>query len=190
MTEEIKKVLVPIANGSEDIESVAIIDILRRAGADVTVASIEKENIVTLARGTKVVADKNIGECTNTLYDAIALPGGMPGAERLRDCKTLIELLHKHKQGDKFIAAICATPAVVLQTHGFIDSKNATCHPSFAKNLINASHVESRVVVDGKLITSRSPGTAIEFALKIVEVLYSREKAAQIATPMLVQGVY
>jgi 4-methyl-5(b-hydroxyethyl)-thiazole monophosphate biosynthesis len=181
-----KKVLVPIADGSEDIEAVCIIDVLRRAEADVTVASVSDELQITASRGTRIVADKRIAECVDEIYDLIALPGGIPGAENLRDSKELTDMLKQQKREGRYYAAICASPAVVFQHHGLLDSTFATCHPLFVEELENRDMVESRVVVDGTCITSRAPGTAIEFALKLVEMLYGREKADEVALPMVV----
>jgi 4-methyl-5(b-hydroxyethyl)-thiazole monophosphate biosynthesis len=181
-----KKVLVPIADGSEDIEAVCIIDVLRRAEADVTVASVSGELQITASRGTRIVADKGIAECVDEIYDLIALPGGLPGAENLRDSAEMTDMLKRQKREGRFYGAICASPAVVFQHHGLLESRLATCHPSFVGELENKKMVESRVVVDGTCITSRAPGTAIEFALKLVEMLYGREKADEVALPMVV----
>src|SRR4030042_1274503 len=105
-----KRVLVPIADGTEEIEAVCIIDTLRRAGAEVTVASVDQLQ-VTASRRVQLVADARIADCTSQTYDCIALPGGMPGAEHLRDSAELIGLLRKQKQAGRFYAAICASPA-------------------------------------------------------------------------------
>ena len=180
-----KKVLVPIANGTEEIEAVCIIDILRRADALVTVASVD-QLLVTASRGVKLVADRLIADCVNETYDLIALPGGMPGAEHLRDSKDLEKLLKIQQQKGRFYAAICASPAVVLQHHGLLEQRRGTCHPSFIHQLENTDAAETRVVVDGACITSRGPGTAIEFALKLVELLYDEQKAREIAKHMVV----
>ncbi|UCG14381.1 MAG: DJ-1/PfpI family protein [Deltaproteobacteria bacterium] len=180
-----KEVLVPIADGIEEIEAVCIIDVLRRAGATVTVASVG-ELQVTASRGVKLVADKPIADCLETTYDLVALPGGMPGAEHLRDSKELELILKRQLRQERFYSAICASPAVVLQHHGLLDRLRATCHPNFVHHLDNTEEVESRVTVDGNCITSRGPGTALEFALKLVEVLYGEEKAKQVAAPMVV----
>ena len=179
-----KKVLVPIANGIEEIEAVCIIDVLRRAGASVTVASVDELQI-TASRGVKLVADTLISECLNETYDLVALPGGMPGAEHLRDSKELEAMLKRQKEQERYYGAICASPAVVLQHHGLIDQRLATSHPSFVGHLENTESVESRVVVDGTCVTSRGPGTALEFALKLVELLYGEEKAMEVAAPMV-----
>jgi 4-methyl-5(b-hydroxyethyl)-thiazole monophosphate biosynthesis len=146
-----KKILVPIANGTEEIEAVCIIDVLRRAEASVTVASVD-ELQVTASRGVKLVADKLIGDCVDETYDLVVLPGGMPGAEHLRDSKDLQRILKRQKEEGK---------------------------------LYGTDSVESRVVVDGTCVTSRGPGTALEFALKLVELLYGKEKAEEVASPMV-----
>jgi 4-methyl-5(b-hydroxyethyl)-thiazole monophosphate biosynthesis len=180
-----KKVLVPIADGSEEIEAVCIIDVLRRAGARVTVASVNGLQ-VTASRGVNLVADQLIKDCIETEYDLIALPGGIPGAEHLRDSEELTHLLKKQKDEGKLYAAICASPAVVFQHHGLLASLNATCHPFFASQLEKSDSTSSRVVVDGNCITSQGPGTAIEFALKLVELLFGKEMVDKVADPMIV----
>lgn len=180
-----KKVLVPIADGTEEIEAVSIIDTLRRAGAEVTVTSVGALQ-VTASRGVRLTADQHIDDCSDTAYDLIALPGGIPGAEHLRDNPTLTALLRRQRAEGRWLGAICAAPAVVLHHHGLLDQRRATCHPSFFEKLDPAARSEERVVVDRDCVTSRGPGTALEFALKLVEVLMSRQKAEEIARPMLV----
>ena len=180
-----KTVLVPIADGTEEIEAVCIVDVLRRAGADVTVASVDGLEI-TASRGVRILADKMIDQCLNETYDLIALPGGMPGAEHLRDSSTLTSILTKHGGQGRMYAAICAAPAVALQAHGMTSGRRATAHPAFDHLLEDRTDVDRRVVVDQNLVTSRGPGTAIEFALKLVELLYGPEKADEVAEPMLV----
>jgi 4-methyl-5(b-hydroxyethyl)-thiazole monophosphate biosynthesis len=180
-----KKVLVPIAEGTEEIEAVTIIDVLRRAGAAVTVASVSELQI-TASRGVKLVADKLIGECVDETYDLVVLPGGMPGAEHLRNSKELERILTQQKDQGRLYGAICAAPAVVFQHHGLLDQRQATCHPNFVNYLEKMDSVESRVVVDGNCVTSRGPGTALEFALKLVELLYGEDKAREVAAPMVV----
>ena len=181
-----KTVLVPVANGTEEIEAVCIIDTLRRAGARVTVASVVGEREITASRGVKLVADTLIEECMNKTYDAIVLPGGIPGAEHLRDSNILIEMLKRQQQAGRIYAAICASPAVVFQHHDLIPGRKVTCHPAFVKDLENQEMVENRVVVDGLCVTSRGPGTAIEFALTLIELLFDKEQAEKVAGPMLV----
>lgn len=179
-----KRVLVAMANGSEEIETMAPIDILRRAGAEVTIAAIGPGLQVTLSRGVKAVADIQLAEVKDQVFDAIILPGGQPGANHMRDCPVLISMLKKQQQADRWLAAICASPVVVLQTHGLLVGA-ATCHPSVERDLRDKSQLGERVVVAGKCLTSRAPGTAIEFSLKIVEVLYGLQKAQAISQQIL-----
>jgi 4-methyl-5(b-hydroxyethyl)-thiazole monophosphate biosynthesis len=178
------KALVPIADGTEETEAVSIIDVLRRAGTDVTVASVNDLQ-VTCSRGVKLTADKPIEQCSGEAWDLIALPGGTGGAENLRDSETLVSMLREHAGSGRLLGAICAAPALVLETHGLIKGRKATCHPSFADRLSNQEEIESRVVADENLVTSRGPGTAIEFALKLVELLYGRQKAEEVEKPMI-----
>ena len=177
--------LVPIADGTEEIEAVCIIDVLRRAGVSVTVASVDQLQ-VTASRGTKLVADRPIGECVDETYDLVALPGGMPAVEHLRDSKDLETILKRQRREGRLYAAICAAPVVVLQHHGLLEGRRATCHPDFAGQLRDAAEVKNRVVVDGPCVTSRGAGTALEFALKLVERLYDEQEAQKIAERMLV----
>ncbi len=177
-----KKVLVPVADGTEEIEAVCIIDVLRRAGADVTVASVGGLQI-TASRGVRITADCLVPECRNQTYDLVVLPGGIPGAEHLRDSEALREILVRQHREGRIYGAICASPAVVLESHGLLRGRKATCHPGFMDRLTEASR--DRVVVDGNCITSRGPGTALEFALKLVELLFDEKKAADVAGPMV-----
>ena len=187
MHEENRKrsVLVPIADGSEEIEAVCIIDVLRRAGAQVTVASVGALQI-TASRGVRIVADGTIEACRDHIFDLIVLPGGMPGAEHLRDAPILREMLRRQQATGRLYGAICAAPAVVLHHHGLLHGKRATAHPAFADRLEDRRSVSERVVVDGGCITSQGPGTAIEFALALVARLYGEAKAAEVAAPMCV----
>ncbi len=179
-----KKVLVPIADGTEEIEVVCIIDTLRRAGADVTVASVGSDQ-VTASRGVKLVADVLIADCAGQIYDLIALAGGMPGAEHLRDCEQLGGMLKEQAQAGRLYAAICASPAVVFQHHGLLANRKATCYPSLASSLGDSYISDQRVVVDGCCVTSQGAGTALEFSLKLVELLFGKEKAKETGDSML-----
>ena len=182
-----KKVLVPIADGIEEIEAVCIIDTLRRAGAEVTVASIGMLQ-VTASRGVKLVADVTIASCADVTYDAIVLPGGMPGAEHLRDSTVLVAKLKEQKASERLYAAICAAPAVVLQHHGLLKNVRATCYPAMQSQLDSNQVSNDRVVVHGQCVTAQGPAVAIEFALKLVEMLFGLAKAKEVSAAMLVQG--
>lgn len=175
-----KKVLVPIADGIEEIEAACIVDVLRRAQVVVTVASVGQLQI-SGSRGVKIVADCLISECANEIYDLIALPGGMPGAEHLRDSKTLKVMLAAQAQEGRYFAAICASPVVVLKHHGLLGQKRATCFPAMVNQLENQDMASERVVLDGLCVTSQGPATAIEFSLKLVELLCSGSKAQEIS---------
>ncbi|HEY5718069.1 MAG TPA: DJ-1 family glyoxalase III [Motiliproteus sp.] len=180
-----KRVLVAIANGSEEIEAVTVIDVLRRAGLEVTVASVETDCSIVASRGVRLQADCLIDACVGP-FDLIVLPGGMPGAERLRDSQPLITLLQQQREQGRAYAAICAAPAVALLPHGLLQQHSATAHPAFIDQLPADVRSEARVVVDGRCITSRGPGTALEFALALVSELLGAEVAAQVAAPMVV----
>lgn len=187
-----KTVLVPISNGSEELEAVTIIDVLRRAGAEVRVASVAPCDGMQIcaSRGTNIVADCRIADCVNcteqVLWDLIAVPGGLPGAEHLAASEELDQLLRSQVATGRLYAAICAAPYQVLATKGLLADKVATCHPMYHQQL-EAKEVnsESRVVVDGNCITSQGPGTALDFALELVEQLFGLVKREEIAAPMV-----
>ncbi len=179
-----KTVLVPIADGIEEIETMCIVDVLRRAGAEVTIASVTDDLQITAAHEVKILADKFLADCINETYDLIALPGGMPGAENLRDSYELLAMLKEQRQENRLYAAICASPVFVLHYHGLLQGVRATCYPSLLDQLDNKD--QSRVVVDGNCITSQGPGTALEFALKLVEMLFNKPTAENLAQQMLV----
>mmetsp|Transcript_29532 Transcript_29532/g.84575 ORF Transcript_29532/g.84575 Transcript_29532/m.84575 type:complete len:304 (+) Transcript_29532:80-991(+) len=179
------RVLVPVANDSEEIETACITDVLTRAGAEVTVASVEPELQVRMSRGLKVVADKLIGDCAGEQWDAIACPGGMPGAERLRDSEDLTKLLTEQRSSGRVTAAVCASPAVIFATHGLIgDTATSYPAPKF-KELVGEGWTDAKAVVDGNVITSQGPGTSLQFALKIVEELYGIAKAKELADQLI-----
>eukprot|EP00005_Dracoamoeba_jomungandri_P011417 CAMPEP_0174276282 /NCGR_PEP_ID=MMETSP0439-20130205/60293_1 /TAXON_ID=0 /ORGANISM="Stereomyxa ramosa, Strain Chinc5" /LENGTH=190 /DNA_ID=CAMNT_0015368485 /DNA_START=1129 /DNA_END=1701 /DNA_ORIENTATION=- len=183
-----RKALVAVANGSEDIEAISIIDTLRRGGLEVTVASGERTKQVTFGRQTTFIADALISDCSSKSYDLIVVPGGLGGAKTLGKCKTLIDMLKAQKEQGKFVAAICAAPAIVLAANGLLDGVAATCYPAdqFVQLLPITDRVEERVVVDGNIVTSRAPGTALEFSLTLVELLMGKQKAQSVQEAMLV----
>ncbi|GBG29717.1 Protein DJ-1 [Hondaea fermentalgiana] len=187
-----KSALVLVADGSEEIETLAPVDILRRAKTQVTLAAVCQEGkTVTCSRGVRVEADARIEEVQDKEFDIIVCPGGMPGATNLAASETLQGKLKAQAARGAIIGAICAAPAVVLAPLGLLDNKPATCHPGFAEKLQGVAKdgcSETRVVVtdDEKVITSRGPGTAIEFALQIVELLHGKEVRDQVAAPMVV----
>ncbi|KAG9451033.1 hypothetical protein H6P81_010998 [Aristolochia fimbriata] len=181
----LKKVLVPIAFGTEEMEAVILVDVLRRAGADVLVASVEKGLEVVASSGTKISADISIAECADEIFDLVALPGGMPGSARLRDCQVLRSITSKQAEGKKLYGAMCAAPAVVLQPWGLLKRKKTTGHPAFMHQLPTFWAVASNIQVSGELTTSRGPGTTMEFALSLTEQLFGKSVSEEIGATLL-----
>ena len=167
-----KKVAVLLAEGFEEIEALTVVDVLRRAGITCDMVSIEEEFVVG-THNIKIKADKLLGEDIEK-YDMIVCPGGLPGAENLSKNVKVLDVIQKfNKMEDKYIAAICAAPAMVLPMAGIEKNKYITSYPgeSFKRLLEKSNYVDDIVVVDGNLITSRGPATALPFAYKIVEIL-------------------
>ena len=174
-----KKVLVAVAQGTEEMEAITIIDVLRRAGAVVCIASVD-EMMIKGSRGIEFKADKLIKDCMDDTFDLIVLPGGIPGSQNLRDSTDLEILLKNQAEQQRYYAAICAAPAVVLHHHGLVTPGRVTCHPGFVDMIDHGNIVESTVVVDKNCITSRGAGTACDFSLALVEILYSRQVKHQV----------
>ena len=180
------RVLVPIAHGSEEIETAAIVDVLRRAGCDVTVASCEDIATVAMSRGLQISSDVRMDKLwPDREWECIALPGGMPGSAALAACAPLSALLVRQAARGALLAAICAAPVVVLQPLGLLNNVHATAHPAFSDKLVIQESVEARVVIDGNIVTSRGPGTALEFALALAQLLVGSAVAAEVAKPLL-----
>jgi 4-methyl-5(b-hydroxyethyl)-thiazole monophosphate biosynthesis len=181
----LKRALIGIADGVEEIESVTLIDVLRRAGVEVLVASIESRRMVTCARGTRLTADAMLVDVLSQDFDLIALPGGMPGAQRLAEHAPLEQRVQQQAAAGKLYAAICAAPALALQTWGLLRQRRMTCYPAFSDRLSGCTFVDQPVVVDGNCITSQGPATALAFALTLVEQLCGRTTRQTVATAML-----
>lgn len=173
-------VLVPLAQGCEELEAVTIIDLLRRAGINVTTAGLN-EQPVRASRGVVLIPDATLDEALKHDYDMVVLPGGLPGADHLDQDARIQTLLKKMAHGEKFIAAICAAPKV-LAGAGLLDNKRATAYPGTLEklHLQNTTLASEPVVKDGKIITSRGPGTAMDFALTLVENLVNEEKRKEV----------
>ena len=171
----VPRVLVPLAQGCEELEAITIIDLLRRAGIEVISAGLDSENI-TASRGVKLIPDMDLESALKDDYDMIILPGGLPGADHLDNDERLKSAIKKMANDDKYIAAICAAPKVLLSA-GVLAGKTVTCYPGFLDDagLSDITLSEEAVVRDGKIITSRGPGTAIDFALELIEVLSGKE---------------
>ncbi len=170
------RALVPLAEGFEEIEGVSIIDILRRGGVEVHSAYLPGEfatDLVTGANGITVQADVPLATVVVDEYDIIALPGGWGGTNRLAEDPTAQRLLKEFAAAGKWVAAMCAAP-YALHVAGVL-SKRYTCYPSVEEQIRPEDRVDEKVVVDGKVITSQGPGTAICFALEIVRQLVGQE---------------
>ncbi len=182
-----KKVLVILADGFEEIEAVTPIDVLRRAGLEVTLAGVSGKTI-TGAHGIKFQTDIILDDYKG-LPDAVVLPGGLPGAKNLGESKKVMELVRQMNSQKKLVGAICAAPALVLAPAGILNGRKATCYPGFEKNFPPpVSFSGERVVVDEHIITSRGPGSALEFALELVEQLAGKEKAQTLKEGLLVKS--
>lgn len=179
------RVLIPLAQGCEELEAVTIIDLLRRAGIDVVTASLDTEMIVA-SRGVRLLADALLDEVLDEDFDMIVLPGGLPGADHLDNDERIHKLVKRlHEQG-KYTAAICAAPKV-LANAGVLDGKQATSYPGFIDkmNLPRTQVLTIPVVTDDKVITSRGPGTAMDFALELIEKLAGPAQREAVETPLM-----
>jgi len=181
-----KRALIAVADGIEDLECVTLIDVLRRADIEVLVASIEERRMITCARGTRLTADAMLVDVLAQDFDLIVLPGGMPGAQHLADFEPLAERVRKQAKAGELFAAICAAPALALQGYGVLRQRRMTCYPAFSDRLSGCTFVDEAVVVDGNCITSQGPGTALAFALTLVEQLVGRGTRTEVAKAMLV----
>jgi 4-methyl-5(b-hydroxyethyl)-thiazole monophosphate biosynthesis len=174
------RVLVPLAEGFEEIEAVTVIDLLRRAGIEVRTASLDGPR-VTGSHGIGMLADMALDAVVADEYDMIVLPGGMPGAEHLKNDVRVISLLRRFAAEGRYTAAICAAPGVLAHA-GLLDRRAATSFPGFlhAGSAPGIRLSDAAVVVDGKVATSRGPGTAMEFGLALIELLRGAEARAQV----------
>ena len=175
-----KKVSIFLAEGFEEVEALTPADLLRRAGAEVTLVSIGDKKEVAGSHGIVITADHLFAEMDFTEMDLLVLPGGMPGTLNLKAYEPLLELLKEHHAKDRRLAAICAAPTV-LGHAGLLNGKKATCYPGCEDGLTGAICETAPVVTDGVITTSRGVGTAIPFALSLIAQLYGQEKADEIA---------
>lgn len=179
------KVVVLFADGFEEVEAMAIVDVLRRAEIGVVIAGLH-EGPVTSARKVRVLPDTVIDTVRSDDFDMIVLPGGQPGADNLNADPRVRSLIRSFYAGGKLTGAICAAP-YVLANAGVLEGRHATSFPSYRDRLGTAVYEEKTVVEDGNVLTSRGPGTAIAFGLAIVQKLVGGEKARKIREAMLVK---
>jgi DJ-1 family protein len=179
------RVLVPLAQGCEELEAVTIIDLLRRAGVEVVTAGLDAAP-VKASRGTVLVPDTTLETVAGQDFDMVVLPGGLPGATNLDADERLHRLLSRHAEQGRWCAAICAAP-LVLANAGLLDGRVAT---SFPGALDTHKHPRIRlsdesVVVDARVVTSRGPGTAMDFALQLIELLIDRDQREAVASKLM-----
>ena len=185
-----KKVLVILADGFEEVEALSPIDVLRRSGAAVTVAALEYASGTKSVRGAHdvhVVCDALLSDVSSEVFDAVVLPGGMPGAKNLHESNTVTKvILDTFARGD-LVCAICASPAYVLAPAGVLKGKKATCYPGCESVAPGVAFTGERVVKDGNVITSAGPGTALEFGLMISDTLFGAQVSSALKAGMLVK---
>jgi len=179
-------ILVPLAEGFEEIEAVTIIDILRRAGHTVTTASL-KNKIVTGAHSIQITADKILTELRFEEFGAFILPGGMPGSTNLRDHDRVMSFIQRIYAAGGIIGAVCAAP-IAIGRSGILDGKKFTCFPGDEKEITHSKFTNEDVTVDGKIITGRSAGVTALFTLKIIELIDGKEKAESLQKRMFIKG--
>lgn len=180
-----KIVLILLANGCEELEAVTLIDLLRRANISVVSASIDQRT-VTGNLGTKLIADTLLKDIVDSDFDMVVLPGGLPGATHLNDEPLVHTILKRTYQNNRAVAAICAAP-LVLANAGLLASKTATCYPGTIKqsDRPDITLTEDAVVVDGRILTSRGPGTAMDFALTIIAYLTNTQTRDNVESTLL-----
>ena len=179
------RVLIPLANGCEELEAVTVIDLLRRAGIEVVTAGLT-DGPVTASRGVVLIPDRSLDQVLDDDFDMIVLPGGLPGADYLDADPRIHALLQRMAEQERYTAAICAAPKVLLNA-GLLDGRRATAYPGIIDGLMteNSQLLADAVVTDGKVVTSRGPGTAMEFALTLIERLLGAAKREEVETPLM-----
>lgn len=179
------RVLIPLAHGCEELEAITVIDLLRRAGIDVITAGLDP-GVVQCSHGTRLVPDRHLDEVMGEDFDMIVLPGGLPGSTNLDADDRIHQILARHKAEDRFAAAICAAPKV-LANAGLLQGKSATAYPGVLQiaDFPELDLLTVPVVVDGKTITSRGPGTAMDFALQLIECLEGKTRRDEVETALV-----
>ena len=180
-----KNVCVLVADGSEEMEVVITVDVLRRAGIGVFLAGVGEGRLVTASRGVRIAPDGAWDPAEATRFDALVVPGGLGGVQTLRQDESVKQAVREFMLAGKLVASLCAGPTV-LQDAGVLAGKTYTSHPNSREELTAGAWVDRPVVRDGNLVTSQAPGTAFAFALALIEILDSPETARKVATGMRV----
>ncbi|MFN7022086.1 MAG: DJ-1 family glyoxalase III [Phycisphaerales bacterium] len=184
-----KTALIIIADGTEEIEAITPGDVLQRAGVNITYAAVGTLTPVG-GHGVPLRAEMLVEDAGEILFDALVLPGGGKGAEHLAHSATVTEIIRRHWEGGKIVAAICASPAVVLGPLGILNGKHATCYPGLERRFPpGVLDCGAAVCVDGHLVTSRGPGTAMEFSLRLAELLTGAQNALRVGRAMVVPNM-
>ena len=183
-------ILVPLAQGCEELEAVTITDLLTRAGFNVVTAGLDTKPVVA-SRGMVLMPKTSMDKVMDQEFDMIVLPGGLPGADHLRDNTLVQEKLKQMAVQDKYTAAICAAPRALAQA-GLLNNKRVTSFPGSLDpaSAENMHYLEDSVVIDGKVITSRGPGTAMDFALSLIELLAGKNKRDEVERPLQRPAAY
>ncbi len=176
------RVLVPLAEGCEELEAVTVIDLLRRAGIEVVVAGLA-EGAVKASRGVVLVPDVTLDAVLEENFEMIVLPGGAGGAARLEADARLRRLLRRQADSGRYIAAICAAPKVLAEA-GLLSGRRVTSFPGFLDQVEGVNYETTAVVVDGQVVTSRGPGTALDFALNLIALLLGERVASEVEAPL------
>ncbi len=179
-----KRAAVLLADGFEEIEAVVPIDLLRRGGIDVAVVGIARKE-VTGSHGVTVSADVLLENLDYRSFDAVILPGGMPGSKNLAESPGVQKMVLNMDAEGKLVAAICAAPAVVLGPLGILDGKKASCYPGMESHAPNAEFTDAPVTADGNVITAQGPGKSAQFALAVLEYLAGADVSLEVGTKSL-----
>lgn len=178
------KAIILIAPGFEELEAIAVHDILRRANVETKLVHVLEDSIVESAQGTKIVCDQSLETLSTEDVEIVVTPGGVTGAEHLKNSQKVLELLRDFHKQDKWIASICASP-IALDAAGILRGKKYTCYPGFQDQIKDGEYTAKNVQVDGKLITASGPSKALTFAYEIVTKAISKEAVAQVKGDML-----
>lgn len=179
-------VFVTLAEGFEELEAVSVITVLRRGGVEVLLVSASGSKLVTGVRGIRMEAGELVEKADFDDCEMIILPGGMPGASNLADTPVLMQAIKEFSKQNKWVAAICAAPAEVLGKAGLLKDHKATGYPGSEKNLMDAEVLEDNVVISGHMVTSKGPGTALEFAFALLKILKGEAVMNQVREKMLI----
>ena len=178
------RVIVPLANGFEELEAIAVIDVLRRGGVEVVTAALGQDRLVRSAHGIRMEADALLADVIDDTYDALVLPGGGEGTENLKNSDALFRMLRRHNDEGRLICAICAAPTVLVEAQVVAPGIHITCYPTCQMQL-DRQWSPAPVVAEGNVITGQAPGSALLFALVVLQTLAGEKVAQKVARGMV-----